>query len=112
MFNAPWQMISIGRPVAAPLLHQCTSGCDGLGQTCHCHPQNWTLPHGGGGGRQARALDLPPPLEIAREVPAIGAEDPGKKSCLPWEGVKFFHPMCLYSKYLEFHGEFNHGGKS
>ena len=45
------------------------------------------------GGRRAQALDADsPPLEIGREVPAIGTEDPGKKSFLPQEGVKDFSP--------------------
>ena len=54
-------------------------------------------------GHRARALDPdspPPPLEIGGEVPAIGAEDPGTKSCLPREGVKFFSPRVSILKVL------------
>ena len=40
----------------------------------------------------------PPFLEIGREVPAIGAEDPGKKGFLPREGVKFFFTPCVYTQ--------------
>ena len=54
----------------------------------------------GGGFAEHGPLTPPPPLEIAREVPAMRAEDPGNKSCLPQEGVKFFSPHVSILKIL------------
>ena len=61
----------------------------------------------------AQALDAdsppPPPREIGTGVGDVGAKGTGEKVSLR-QGVKTcFHPMCLYSKYSEFHEEFNHG---
>ena len=60
-----------------------------------------------GGGHRAWVLDADPPLEIGRKVPdhkhILLDVAKGKKMC--------FHPMCLYSMYSEFLGEFKSGQK-
>ena len=77
--------------------------------------------HGGvhGGGRRAQALDaIPPPprpspWKLAGKCQPSGPKTPERKVFLPGgeRGKNCIHPMCLYSKYSEFYGEFNYGGK-
>ena len=67
------------------------------------------------GGHRAWVLDAdssPPPWKLGGKCRTIGAKGTVSNFCLMWQRVKMcFHPICLYSIYLEFLGEFNSGQK-